>query len=64
MARKVLISLLCRVRYWPLTALCLMSPASHILIMFTYYGAQFFLMLSITEYYDKISSKTEIKSVE
>lgn len=39
-------------------------PASHILIMFTYYSAQFFLMLSITEYYDKISSKTEIKSVE
>ena len=37
---------------------------AHILIMFTYYGAQFFLMLSITEYYDKISSKTEIKSVE
>lgn len=36
---------------------------AHILIMFTYYGAQFFLMLSITEY-DKISSKTEIKSVE
>lgn len=38
-------------------------PASHILIMFTYYGAQFFLMLSIMDY-DKISSKTEIKSVE
>ncbi|AMO84087.1 YhhN-like protein [Solibacillus isronensis B3W22] len=36
---------------------------SHILIMFTYYGAQFFLMLSIIEY-DKISSNTEIKSVE
>lgn len=36
---------------------------SHILIMFTYYGAQFSLMLSIMEY-DKISSKTEIKSVE
>ncbi|MER2119919.1 MAG: lysoplasmalogenase [Solibacillus sp.] len=38
-------------------------PYSHILIMFTYYGAQFFLMLSIFDY-DKISSKTEIKSVE
>ncbi|MFL0583161.1 lysoplasmalogenase [Solibacillus silvestris] len=38
-------------------------PYSHILIMSTYYGAQFFLMLSIFDY-DKISSKTEIKSVE
>ncbi|MGN7477047.1 lysoplasmalogenase [Solibacillus silvestris] len=36
---------------------------SHELIMFTYYAAQFFLMLSIAQYF-KISSKTEIKSVQ
>lgn len=36
---------------------------AHELIMFTYYAAQFFLMLSIAQYF-KISSKTEIKSVQ
>ena len=33
-------------------------PASHILIMFTYYGAQFFLMLSIIDY-DRLRSRPD-----